>query len=215
MSNGDYSVLMPPPQLEGGLIKMPKKNPDANSHEFKIPLPVDSKPKGSLLGLDLLAAKKKKEKLENEEKSKDEEPTSKRSKVFSYKTDEEESVESDSKSGKDHDSRERDRRHYRERDYDDKKTPTPHRTYHDRIDRNDKYNKKGVYASTSKYDKRDRRDKKRSWEEVTPTNSYGSDYIKTPKGLVKDTPSRSSWKDEEDRDYKKRFLFIFLIYSNN
>ena len=38
MSNKDHSVLMPPPQQEGGLIKMPKKNPEANSHEFKTPL---------------------------------------------------------------------------------------------------------------------------------------------------------------------------------
>lgn len=63
MSNSDYSVLMPPPSMEGGLIKMPKKNPETNEHEFRTPLPVNLEPKGSLLGLDKLAAIKKKKSL--------------------------------------------------------------------------------------------------------------------------------------------------------
>ena len=33
----DYSVLLPPPQQEGGLIKMPKKNPEVAEHQFKVP----------------------------------------------------------------------------------------------------------------------------------------------------------------------------------
>lgn len=33
----DISVLMPPPMMEGGLIKMPKKNPETSGHTFKVP----------------------------------------------------------------------------------------------------------------------------------------------------------------------------------
>jgi hypothetical protein len=82
----NHSVLLPPQITTGGLIKMPKKNPSADEHEFKAPLPIDSKPKGSLLGLDKLAAAKKKERLENQAyESNSQEPSSKRSKVYSYK----------------------------------------------------------------------------------------------------------------------------------
>ena len=33
----DHSILMPPPLQEGGLIKMPKKNPEVADHQFKVP----------------------------------------------------------------------------------------------------------------------------------------------------------------------------------
>ncbi len=36
----DLSVLMPPPKMEGGLIKMPKKNPQTDEHAFKLPTPI-------------------------------------------------------------------------------------------------------------------------------------------------------------------------------
>ncbi|RNA01392.1 pre-mRNA-splicing factor ATP-dependent RNA helicase PRP16 [Brachionus plicatilis] len=200
MSNSDYSVLMPPPLQEGGLIKMPKKNPDVEGHEFKAPLPVDPKPKGSMLGLDVLAARKKKEKLDNESNNRQEEPNSKRSKTYSY-TGEEESIDyNDSKSGKD--SGERNRRQYRERDYDDRKTPTPHRTYHDRIDRRDKYDRKGLYVSTKDY--YERKDRKKYRDDSTPHNNSSMDYIKTPRGLIRDSPSRSGWRDDDEREYYKK-----------
>ena len=120
----DFSVLMPPPKIEGGLIKMPKKNPDTSEHTFKVPnlpgnyfnfkylaiiLTEDSqiyitkeKPKNSILGLDRLAAAKKKEK----ELDTQNEPSSKRSKVYSYKAGEEEQYaddtpKSDSRSSRD------------------------------------------------------------------------------------------------------------------
>jgi len=35
----ELSVLMPPPTIEGGLI-IRKKNPEADSHQFKVPLPL-------------------------------------------------------------------------------------------------------------------------------------------------------------------------------
>ena len=47
-------------------------------------------------------------------------------------------------------------KNYRDRDYnlDDKTTPTPHRSYHEKISKNNRYDqdnkKKGVYASTNK-----------------------------------------------------------------
>lgn len=69
------------------------------------------KPKGSLLGLDRLAAEKKKEKLKDENQSAgSDEPTSKRSKVYSYKTGEEETIDVDSR-----------RSNTRNDDYDDRK----------------------------------------------------------------------------------------------
>ena len=34
----ELSVLMPPPPTEGGLIRMPKKNPTVDAdHQFKVP----------------------------------------------------------------------------------------------------------------------------------------------------------------------------------
>ena len=133
-----------------------------------------------MLGLDKLAAAKKKEKLEAstnlsskklDESS--EEPTSKRSKAYSYDRGEEElsgvtPTHSHYSAKRDHDHendedidrndiKEKNRK-YRDRDYaesDGKKTPTPHRTYHEKISK-DNYGRKqhgsdkGVYASTNK-----------------------------------------------------------------
>ncbi len=86
----------------------------------------------------------------------EEEPTSKRSKVYSYKTGtEEEAIDIDStKSNRDYEQQRN--KNYRDRDYnlDDKTTPTPHRSYHEKISKNNRYDqdnkKKGVYASTNK-----------------------------------------------------------------
>lgn len=37
----ELSVLMPPPKMEGGLIRMPKKsNPETENHLFKTPAPI-------------------------------------------------------------------------------------------------------------------------------------------------------------------------------
>ena len=36
----NHSVLLPPAQTEGGLIKMPKKNPNSDDHQFKMPFPI-------------------------------------------------------------------------------------------------------------------------------------------------------------------------------
>ena len=36
----NHSILLPPTNIEGGLIKMPKKNPNVDEHQFKMPLPL-------------------------------------------------------------------------------------------------------------------------------------------------------------------------------
>ena len=165
-----------------------------------------------MLGLDRLAAQKKKEKelLENQSHKSDE-PTSKRSKTFSYKSGEEaEDIESRTPTSHSRSDDDNKSRNYRERDHEDKKTPTPHRTYHDKIskDRNGQHEKKGLYASTNKYAK-DRRDDNRKhrkdWEEYTPTHKSHSDYSRTPSSSkIKDTPSRSGWEDEDHYGERKR-----------
>ena len=125
------------------------------------------------MGLDKLAAAKKKEKLEISQNktpvdtSEPGQPTSKRSKTYSYTTGEEEVLDANTPSHHsssshhrrgdsrdDNDMKEKNRK-YRDRDYVDdngKKTPTPHRSYHDKISRDGghRHGEKGVYASTNK-----------------------------------------------------------------
>ncbi len=147
---------MPPPANQiGGLIKMPKKNPETSEHTFKVPAPVDDRPRGSLLGLDKLAAARRKEKQD----SSTEEPGSKRSKVHSYKTGGEDGQLADDivtpRGRESDDKRERESRNYRDKEglEDEKKTPTPHRSYHEKIsrERNHRDGRSGaVYASSNK-----------------------------------------------------------------
>jgi hypothetical protein len=40
VDSDNHSVLLPPAPMEGGLIKMPKKNPNSEDHQFKVPLPL-------------------------------------------------------------------------------------------------------------------------------------------------------------------------------
>merc|ERR1712127_999588 len=97
-------------------------------------------------------------------------------------------------------------RNYRDKDRyaDDRNTPTPHRSYHEKISRDrhgDKYHqeKKGVYASSNNY-----MDKKKSWEIDTPSRRY-RDYDYTPnEKRLKDTPSRSAWEEEENYRSKSK-----------
>ncbi len=156
LERSNLSVLMPPPSNQiGGLIKMPKKNPETNDHTFKVPAPVNDRPRESLLGLDKLAAARRREKQE----SSVDEPGSKRSKVHSYKAGGEDGQLADdivTPRGRENDEkRDRESRNYRDKVMieDEKKTPTPHRSYHDKISR-DRYNKDGrsaaVYASSNK-----------------------------------------------------------------
>jgi hypothetical protein len=72
--NDSNSVLMPPPDIKGGLIKQ-KKNPNASEHLFKAPEPV------SLLGLDKLAEAKRQERKRKEAE------TIERSRIHSFKDD--------------------------------------------------------------------------------------------------------------------------------
>ena len=123
-----HSVLLPPEPQEGGLIIKSgvKRNPDVAGSvgekiEFKVPqVPENSQPRVSLLGLDRLAAKKRLEKQQQSVKTEtkaEEEPTSKRSKVYSsYKEGDVEEQEFSSSSSSSS-SRDKDKsRHYRDRD---------------------------------------------------------------------------------------------------
>ncbi len=197
---------------------MAKKNPvDVKEHEFKVPeAPVS---RGSLLGLDKLAQAKKKEREAKEQSS---------SKISHLSLNEEtperyarnESTRDDQRH-KSSNSRENEHRNYRKPDF-DKQTPTPHRTYHDQI-AHDKHStsksSKGLTYSSS-YDKRHDR-KKRSWEHETPSShrdtrrDYDSSYHggKTPR--LKDTPSRSSWEEEEHHRSGKSSSWDPNTPSNN
>lgn len=78
--NDDDSRLLPPPETKGGLIKPAKKNPTASEHVFKAPeQPV------SLYGLDKLGEAKRLERKKREAEETGSEPTSQRSKSYSYK----------------------------------------------------------------------------------------------------------------------------------
>lgn len=154
-----HSVLLPPEPQEGGLIIVKsgvKRNPDIevdSAPEFKVPLPPSesNKPRVSLLGLDRLAEAKRREKQQQQAKPNEDEPTSKRSKVYSYKDGEQEQDYSERRS--EPKPREDKSRHYRERDDIGKSaTPTPHRLYHQDLkgSRNSNGSKsKGIYASSN------------------------------------------------------------------
>lgn len=159
--DSSYSVLLPPEPQEGGLSIVKsgiRRNPDTDTgqpFEFKVPLPPDqSRPRCSLLGLDRLAAAKRREKQLQQEQ----EPTSKRSKVYSYKDGEDEAEDTSSSSR----TREERERHYRSRDEALKAsstlaTPTPHhRLYHQdfKDSRSLSSSKsKGIFATSNKHGK--------------------------------------------------------------
>lgn len=160
-----HSVLLPPEPQEGGLIIKSgvKRNPDVAASgvekiEFKVPqVPENSQPRVSLLGLDRLAAKKRLEKQQQQSvktETKEEEPTSKRSKVYSsYKEGDVEEQEFSSSSSSSS-SRDKDKsRHYRDREEKSSATPTPHhRLYHQDYKSSSKSDSKskGIYASSNK-----------------------------------------------------------------
>lgn len=174
-----HSVLLPPEPQEGGLIVIKpgsKRNPNLDgesaSVEFKVPLPPTSsdKPRISLLGLDRLAEAKRRERLQQQQQEHhtssdrkkdsyhdDETPTSKRSKVYSYKDGEaQEQDYSERRVSNTKDDQQRSR-HYRDRETGatDKATPTPHhRLYHQDLMKDSRSSSsssksKGIYASST------------------------------------------------------------------
>ncbi|XP_041375783.1 pre-mRNA-splicing factor ATP-dependent RNA helicase PRP16-like [Gigantopelta aegis] len=204
-----------PSVQKGGLMIMKKKQPsEDNAIVFKKP------PKISLLGLDKLASAKRA--LESNV------PMSpKRSKVLSYKDDDDDDVEEDDRkqSFKSKDYKER---HYRSAK---EETPShPGGVSSQAKERMKKHRERdrGVYASTKdrgrdreedrsrkhrgqreryskdrdserryRDDRSDRRERSyRDWEE-TPGHSY-RDEIATPEIRIKDTPSRSTWDEDDD-----------------
>lgn len=193
-----HSVLLPPEPQEGGLILIKpgmRRNPETEAGvEFKMPFPVDDKPRVSLLGLDRLAAAKKREKQLLQHKA-DEEPTSKRSKV---------PVEDSSGASQPGGDLKDKMKHYRNREETSSSaTPTPsHRLYHQDLKEAKGSDKsKGIFATSNKSENKGKRPHQHSWE--TPRDSserQGSDarrhtpYLRRHGG--DETPSRSSWDDE-------------------
>uniref|UniRef100_A0A2C9JIP5 RNA helicase n=1 Tax=Biomphalaria glabrata TaxID=6526 RepID=A0A2C9JIP5_BIOGL len=201
----------------GGLIIM-KKGPSKDgdtAHTFKRP----DMPKVSLLGLDKLAASKRE--IDSEIHM-----TPKRSKVSSYKEDDENDVEDDDykkMSKKTNKDKERYYRHPQE------ETPSHpggvNSEAKHRLQKHSRYKDRGISAySSSKEKKREkerRRDKdsyserksfyddrsarsyrseraSRDWEETPDSRrSYYHDSVQTPSYKIKDTPSRSSWDDDD------------------
>lgn len=207
---------------KGGLV-IRKKGPasDVPKHEFKAPLP-----RSSLLGLDVLAANKRKQ-----EKDVDGDRKDKRSKVSSYRDeDDNEDVEDRERS---HSRREHKDRHYRPARIE---TPSHPGGVSDEVraklnKHRDRDRDRGVYATSSKKDKdksdkrgdkyqerdrdrdrgRDRKDRSerrdrsersergdRSYRDWDETPSRRRDEPATPRYKTKDTPSRTSWDDDDD-----------------
>ncbi|BFZ12702.1 hypothetical protein BsWGS_15741 [Bradybaena similaris] len=205
----------------GGLIIM-KKGPskgEAASHTFKKP----DVPRVSLLGLDRLSAAKRELQSEVVDWS------PKRSKVLSYRDDEEDDVEdnNDKHSRKKHRDKER---HYRQTGEETPSHPGGvSSAARERVKKHHKDKERGLKVSSSdKKKKRDRdkdsdrdyyrkrdRDSERSshrndrsdrsergsrdWEETPDSRRYRSyrDEVPSPNIKVKDTPSRSSWDDDD------------------
>lgn len=206
---------------KGGLIIKKKPAPAAN-FEFKVP-------QVSLLGLDKLAAQRRKEREEDEKEAK-------KSKLTSYRDEEDGQCldESPRRSDKKDKNREKDKeRHYR-KVIDETPTHTGgiSREAQERLEERQRRDReRGIYSSSSKTKKHDdgkydrdrsrdgsykRRDLERStnekqkdkgserrtsergshnWDE-TPSIRFKDEPL-TPYFKVKDTPSRTSW-DEDD-----------------
>ncbi|XP_074645690.1 pre-mRNA-splicing factor ATP-dependent RNA helicase PRP16-like [Tubulanus polymorphus] len=202
----------------GGLVIM-KKGPATDTeapHIFKKP---------SLLGLDKLAAEKRKQpsaeftEIEN-----------KKSKISSYKGDEEE-IEYERTPGRGRErSSGREREHREERYYRKTREETPSHpggvsdAARDRLQKHHRdHDQRGVYASSSKkhrdrdrdrdrrHGDRDRRSierksgsyrgNNRDWDVPTPKFK---DAPETPEIYVKNPPSKSNWDDDEDLTPLKR-----------
>ncbi|TRZ00209.1 hypothetical protein DNTS_022588 [Danionella cerebrum] len=188
------------PSIQVGGLMVKKKSASTEQHVFRAPTP-----RTSLLGLDLLAAQKRKEREGNEKL--DEQP--KKSRVSSYKDWE----ESKSDSGSDDDDEERgeSRNGKKERKYRVTGSETPSnpggvseefKKKHEQREKDRREH--GVYASSKEDKTRDRnksrdrdhdrhRDRRKDRGDRESSRSHGSE------GSVRNlpTPSRSSW-DEDD-----------------
>ncbi|XP_035826324.1 pre-mRNA-splicing factor ATP-dependent RNA helicase PRP16 [Aplysia californica] len=208
-------------QEQGGLLIMkkgPSKSAD-NSHKFKKP----DTPRISLLGLDRLAAAKR-------DAQEDASSTPKRSKVLSYRDDnEEDDIEEDDRdtSRKKHKDKERQYRQPRE------DTPSHpggvSSAARDRLQKHHKDKERGIKVSSYDSDRKRDRDKdssrhhsrkkdrgserserhshygdfsersNREWDETPDTGRFrvNKDEMPTPNIKVKDTPSHSTWDDDD------------------
>lgn len=166
---------------QGGLVIM-KKKPKQGDFEFKKPVV----PKVSLLGLDKLAAEKRKLDSVNDF-------SSKKSKVSSYQ-DNKDSDESESSSDEDDDSQSKHRSH-KERNYRPPRIETPShpggvsKEAKDRQNKRHKEKERGVYVSTKEKDKKDK-DKR---EKDHRKDRYRDDYR-----------DRDENRYRRDQDYSRR-----------
>uniref|UniRef100_A0A8C4SN17 Pre-mRNA-splicing factor ATP-dependent RNA helicase PRP16 n=1 Tax=Erpetoichthys calabaricus TaxID=27687 RepID=A0A8C4SN17_ERPCA len=182
-----------PNEQVGGLI-VRKKSAAAEQHIFRAPTP-----RTSLLGLDLLAAQKRKDREEKNKQEELEEKWKKKSKVSSYRDWEEGQEDSSS-------DEENDNKDYRVTGSETPSNPggvsEEFRQRHQKRERDRREH--GVYAS-SKEDKKREREKTRE-RERSHRSERGEggrrDEPDTPRHRPKDsaTPSRSSW-DEDDSGY--------------
>ncbi|CAG5128460.1 unnamed protein product [Candidula unifasciata] len=208
----------------GGLVIM-KKGPsgdDGASHAFKKP----DVPRVSLLGLDKLSAAKR------ELQSEAADLTPKRSKVISYRNDEEDDVEEEDEDkysrkkyrdkerhyrqpreespshpgGVSSAARERVKKHHRDKERglkvsssDKKKKRYSDREYHRKRDRDsERSSRRSDGSERSSRSERSERGS-RDWEETPDSRRYRNyrDEVPSPNIKVKDTPSRSSWDDDD------------------
>uniref|UniRef100_A0AAX7VSJ3 RNA helicase n=1 Tax=Astatotilapia calliptera TaxID=8154 RepID=A0AAX7VSJ3_ASTCA len=190
----------------GGLI-VKKKSAAAEPHVFRAPTP-----RTSLLGLDLLAAQKRKERETKEQAdSSSDDRSSKKSKVSSYKDWE----EGKSDSGSDEEDSDDNSTAKKERKYRVTGSETPSNPggvseeFRRRHQQREKERREhGVYAS-SKEDRNRERDRERSRDKGRDRRSERGDSInhlrdepQTPQSRPRDsfTPSRSNW-DEDDSGF--------------
>uniref|UniRef100_A0A8C6SWV4 RNA helicase n=1 Tax=Neogobius melanostomus TaxID=47308 RepID=A0A8C6SWV4_9GOBI len=206
-----------PSSQVGGLI-VKKKSAASEAHVFRAPTP-----RTSLLGLDLLAAQKRKEReIKEKADGSDEERNKKKSKVSSYKDWDE--GKSDSGSDED-DEDEKIKDTGKERKYRTTGSETPSnpggvseefRRRHEQREKDRREH--GVYASSKEDRKQDKdgdrsknkpRDRQRGDRSDRSERSQWSERISrgsrrdepmTPQSHSKDTPSRSNW-EEDDSGY--------------
>ena len=184
---------------QGGLIiKKKKKNDDEETSKFAVPkLPhLEGR---SLLGLDKLAAEKRKEAQEKElTKFKEKSRHDNDNKQRTYRRPAEETpsytgVSKEAKKRKEERrEKERDRGLYESsKEKHDRKREKRHDRDDDRSDRRDHRRHHRDYSDR-------RSDRRKDWDVETPRSKRHNDDVDTPYFKAKATPSSSSWNEDDD-----------------
>ena len=190
----------------GGLIVRKK---DSNTTEGLSKSSFKPPPKGSILGLDKLAAAKRvqQDKTRNYRNTNEETPT--------YTGGVNKEFLAKKRDREDHD--------YRKRgitNSSDSKEETKYKKYrenNDYRDRRDRHSSKysskyeskekrsrDTYNRGSKHPESERRAREREWEEETPRSSNDDNDIQTPYIKMKDTPSAAAWDESEDESRSRK-----------